>query len=147
MTGIVALNKEYFQQEINFTNLKLEKSNNVFTACVNWFKSVCRSISAHRLCVFILGCQYVCWFQWAVQVTFLNVGNCSLTSTTTATCSSVDMTPVKLVNKYSHTMVFLLRSAWLCLWRRVMWGWAENTGQSKLLSVILYFNVHLITKP
>lgn len=62
-TGITALGKECFQQEIQFTNLKMETSSNVFPACVKWFKSFCRSISDHRLCVFILGHQYVCWFQ------------------------------------------------------------------------------------
>lgn len=46
-------------------------------------------------------------------MTFLNVGNSSSTSTTMATCSSVDMTPVKLINKYSnnilHTIVFFYK--------------------------------------
>lgn len=53
-----------------------------------------------------------------------NVGNSSSTSTTMATCSFVDMTPVKRIkkktNNISHPIVFFIRSAWLCLWRRVM---------------------------
>lgn len=108
------------------TNVKLEKSNNMFTTCVKLFQSVCRSISDHMLCVFMLGYQYVSWFHWAeiTEVTFLNVENSSSTSTTVATCSSMEMTPFKLINKYSKdislTIVFFTRSAWLCLWRRVM---------------------------